>query len=137
MLRSVQPNEVTFITAITACSHVGSVELGQYYFQCMNAGYGIEPTIKHYNCLLDLLGRAGQVDAAVMTLSFIPFEVDFVVWSTVMGACQKWGDICLGRQTFSNAMRLEEDHNALFILMSNLSVDVLQLDEDDRSTSRT
>ncbi|KAI5072875.1 hypothetical protein GOP47_0012981 [Adiantum capillus-veneris] len=137
MLKSIPPNEVTFVTAITACSHVGLVELGQYYFQCMNREYGIEPTMKHYNCLLDLLGRAGQVDEALLTLSIIPFEVDFVVWSTVMGACKKYGDLLLGRRAFSHAMRLEEDHNALFILMSNLSVNALLFDEDDGIMSKT
>lgn len=125
-LEGIQPDDFTFVSAITACSHVGLVDFGQKYFQHMSKDYGIEPTMKHYNCLFDLLGRAGQVEEAVFTVGMMPFKADFVVWSTILGACQKWGDVELGRQAFKHCMRIEENHAAMFILMSNISVDSLE-----------
>lgn len=129
-VESIRPDGVTFVSAITACSHVGLVDRGRKYFEQMSQEYGIEPSMKHYNCLLDLLGRAGQVEEVVYTVGLMPFKADFVVWSTILGACQKWGDVELGRQTFKDAQRVEDNHDAIFILMSNIFADNIQSEED-------
>ncbi|XP_050908336.1 pentatricopeptide repeat-containing protein At5g56310-like, partial [Lathyrus oleraceus] len=60
----IKPNEVTFIVILSACSHVGLVELGRDYFTSMRSGYGIEPKVEHYGCMIDLLGRAGRLQEA-------------------------------------------------------------------------
>lgn len=65
----IKPNEVTFIAILSACSHVGLVELGRDYFTSMRSGYGIEPKVEHYGCMIDLLGRAGRLQEAFVVFS--------------------------------------------------------------------
>ncbi|CAN8299943.1 unnamed protein product [Cochlearia groenlandica] len=60
----VWPNEVTFIGVILACSHSGRVDVGRQYFSLMKDTYNIEPNIKHYGCMVDMLGRAGLLEEA-------------------------------------------------------------------------
>ncbi|KAH7307229.1 hypothetical protein KP509_22G050700 [Ceratopteris richardii] len=111
-----KPDESTFVIAITMCTHVGSVESGLQFFESVSKDYNIQPTMKHYNCLLDLLGRAGRIHEAVLTIGMIPFEVDTVIWSTILSACYKWGNIDLGKHAFQHAMRNDE-LAATFILI--------------------
>ncbi|XP_022897484.1 pentatricopeptide repeat-containing protein At2g22410, mitochondrial-like, partial [Olea europaea var. sylvestris] len=58
MKKCVVPNEITFVAVLGACRHVGLVGEGRQFFDSMVKVYNIEPNIKHYGCMVDLLGRA-------------------------------------------------------------------------------
>ncbi|XP_068638406.1 pentatricopeptide repeat-containing protein At1g26900, mitochondrial-like [Aristolochia californica] len=67
-----KPNEVTFPTALSACSHGGLVIEGKKCFQRMIVDYGFLPRIEHFGCMIDLLGRAacrvrGNVELVELT----------------------------------------------------------------------
>jgi pentatricopeptide repeat protein len=119
----VQPDIVAFLNVLTVCCHAGLVDEARKYFRLMIHGYRIMPSIEHVNCLVDLLGRAGQLDEAVKMLENMPFQPDLVVWSTMLAACHKWGNSELGKQAFDGAVSLDDEHSAAFVLMSNLSVE--------------
>jgi pentatricopeptide repeat protein len=118
-----KPDEVTFLSILTVCSHAGLLETAECCFSGMSSNYGIAPSIGHHNCLVDLLGRAGQLHAALKKLQEMPFEVDLIGWRTLLGACQKWGAVDLGKHAFEYMVKLNEGNAAAFILMSNLFVD--------------
>ena len=88
----IQPDDTSFVTLLTTCSHVGLLDMGQKYFESMSKEFGILPTIKYYNFLVDLFGRGGKMDEAIMRIDRMPFQADYVVWSTVLGACHKYGE---------------------------------------------
>ncbi|KAH7293530.1 hypothetical protein KP509_28G029300 [Ceratopteris richardii] len=119
----IQPDGFSFLNLLTACTHAGLVHEGCHCFQAMIKEYGIGPNIKHQTCLIDLFGRAGQLDEAVVAVENMPFEPDFVVWSAVLTACRKWGDVDLGRHSFDNALKSEEKNTGAFIMMYNIYSD--------------
>ncbi|KAL9266149.1 Pentatricopeptide repeat-containing protein [Drosera capensis] len=47
----------------------GLVDHGREYFHSMNGKYGVKPGIEHFNCMVDLLGRAGLVEGRFDTES--------------------------------------------------------------------
>ena len=51
-----RPNEITFISVLAACSHVGRLDEGRQYFDCMTRNYCLTPSVKHYACMADLHG---------------------------------------------------------------------------------
>src|SRR5262249_50744397 len=51
----VEPNEVTFLSLLSACSHTGLVNKGVEFFESMNKEYGIRPKIDHFVTMIDLL----------------------------------------------------------------------------------
>ncbi|KAH9293985.1 hypothetical protein KI387_040812, partial [Taxus chinensis] len=53
------PDHVSFVCVLFACSHAGLVDEGCKYFNCMSDSYCIMPSMDHYVCMVDLLGRAG------------------------------------------------------------------------------
>lgn len=119
-LEGTQPNGVTFLSVLTACSHAGLVEKGLHYFDIMASVYGISPTLDHYTCIIDLLGRAGHLDRAMSTVNAMPFQPDCAVWQTVLAACQKWNDAELARYAFNCLLRLEQNTAAAYISMTTI-----------------
>lgn len=60
-----KPDGITFIAVLIACSHhAGLVKEGWQHFKSMRSDYGLVVTINHYACMVDLLGRAQQVEEA-------------------------------------------------------------------------
>lgn len=57
----VKPDAVTFVGILAACSHAGLVDEGISHFKSTSRKYGVEPSIQHYGCMVDLLGRAGRI----------------------------------------------------------------------------
>eukprot|EP00250_Pteridium_aquilinum_P034829 c8177_g1_i1 orf=2-427(+) len=88
----VTPDPITFLSVLNACSHAGLVDKGQTYYEAMCVDHGLVPSVKHHACIVDLLGRAGQLDRVVAMMKKTPFQPTIVMWLTVLTACRKWGN---------------------------------------------
>uniref|UniRef100_A0A3Q7FUS4 DYW domain-containing protein n=1 Tax=Solanum lycopersicum TaxID=4081 RepID=A0A3Q7FUS4_SOLLC len=93
----VKPNKVTFIGVLMACTHAGLVERGRNLFDTMEKHYSVEPSVEHYACMIDLLGRAGQLEEARELIKAMPMEPNSGVWGALLGACRihagRWEDV--------------------------------------------
>ena len=58
----VEPDHITFVGVLTACSRSGLVYEGRSYFNSMTEDYKIVPGVKHYGCMIDMLCRHGYAD---------------------------------------------------------------------------
>ncbi|MCO5615076.1 hypothetical protein L7F22_069364 [Adiantum nelumboides] len=113
------PTAVIFVSVLNACSHSGLVDEGQTLLDNMRDKYGIVPDNEHYTCMVDLFGRARQFDKAMGVIKLMPSTNYLPVWSAVLGACQKWGDVELGRLAFECAVEYKCD-SAAYVLMRNI-----------------
>ncbi|EOA20327.1 hypothetical protein CARUB_v10000633mg [Capsella rubella] len=116
----VWPNEVTFIGVILACSHSGRVDEGRQYFSLMKDMYNIEPNIKHYGCMVDMLGRAGLLDEAFMFVESMKIEPNAIVWRTLLGACKIYGNVELGKYANERLLSMRKDESGDYVLLSNI-----------------
>ncbi|WOL02097.1 hypothetical protein Cni_G10816 [Canna indica] len=115
-----EPNDITFLGVLCACSHGGLVEAGQRYFDSMRRDYNICPTIRHYGCLVDILGRAGLLREAYEVIIGMPIECNGVVWRTLLGACRVHGDLELGKIVQKHLEEMEPDHSGDYMLLSHI-----------------
>ncbi|MQL73722.1 hypothetical protein Taro_006080 [Colocasia esculenta] len=118
-----QPDHVTFVGVLSACSHVGKVEQGLQYFDSMSEKYGISPRLEHYSCMVDLLGRAGKLDEMECFLKRMPMKPNALIWRTVLAACCRTKDgamVNLGKQAGEMLLELEPENPVNFILISKL-----------------
>ncbi|GKA51570.1 pentatricopeptide repeat-containing protein [Tanacetum coccineum] len=83
-VNNVKPNHATFVSVLRACAHVGLVEKGLQYFNSMLSKYGLHPQLEHYSCMVDILGRSGQVDKALNLINDMPIDADDVIWRTLL-----------------------------------------------------
>lgn len=119
-LMKIRPNEVTFVGVLIACSHVGNVKRGHAYFSMMSERYDIEPNIKHYGCMVDLLGRAGKLKEAFEFIDKMEIEPNAIIWRTLLGACRTHGNVELGKRVNEELLKLRRDHSGDYVLLSNI-----------------
>lgn len=70
------PDEISFLGVIGACCNAGLVDKAQAYFNCMRQIYGISPMTHKYSCMVDLLGKAGELYEAQTLTDGMPVESD-------------------------------------------------------------
>ncbi|KAK8259877.1 hypothetical protein V6Z11_D13G085000 [Gossypium hirsutum] len=90
-----RPNEVTFLTVLSACSHGGLITEGTSCFEKM-IQYGILPKVEHYGCIIDLFGRAGLLEEAHDLIKSLPIKGDATAWRALLSACRVYGNVELG-----------------------------------------
>ncbi|KAF3432468.1 hypothetical protein FNV43_RR27208 [Rhamnella rubrinervis] len=112
-------NAVTLLCVLFACSHRGLVEDGLYYFQRMEEHYGLVPEMKHYACVVDLLGRVGRLRDAMEFIEKMPIEPNEMVWHALLGACRVHGNVELGEIAAQKILSISPGHSAAYILLSN------------------
>ncbi|KAF8399780.1 hypothetical protein HHK36_015650 [Tetracentron sinense] len=120
VIADVKPNHVTFTCVLSACSHSGLLEEGQRYFGMMSEEFGIAPMLNHYACMVDLLGRAGQLSKAEKLIENMPVEPDSSIWGSLLGACRIYGDLDLGERIADRIFQLNPTHAGYHVLLSNI-----------------
>ncbi|KDP31272.1 hypothetical protein JCGZ_11648 [Jatropha curcas] len=124
-----EPDDITFLGVLCACSHGGMVDEGRRYFDMMSKEYHIKPTIKHYGCMVDILGRAGFVVEAYELIRSMPMECNAIVWRISLAACRLHGNVELGEQVRKHLLELAPDHSSDYVLLSNIYASVGQWNE--------
>ncbi|KAK9128692.1 LOW QUALITY PROTEIN: hypothetical protein Syun_017489 [Stephania yunnanensis] len=97
---SLSPNNVTFVSVLSASSHAGLIETGWQYFYSMHQNYNLTPEVVHYSCMVDLLGRGGHLKEARDFIDSMPIQPDANVWRALLGGCRVYSNIELARPAF-------------------------------------
>lgn len=113
-------DEVTLVVTMSACSHTGFVEEGIKCFESMKEDYGIEPKLEHYGCLVDLLGRAGQLYEAKKMVEAMPMEPNAIIWRCLLGAARNQGDSDVAEVALKHLINLEPQTSGNYVLLSNM-----------------
>ncbi|XVE84595.1 hypothetical protein DITRI_Ditri17bG0025300 [Diplodiscus trichospermus] len=115
-----EPNQITFLAVLSACTHVGLVEVGWEHFKNMKSLFNIEPGPDHYSCMVDLLGRAGLFDEAVDLILSMPFEPHSGVWGALLGASATHLRLDLAKLAAQQLIKLEPDNATPYVVLSNV-----------------
>ncbi|OAY25121.1 pentatricopeptide repeat-containing protein At3g14730 [Manihot esculenta] len=116
------PNEVTFVGVLSACGHAGFVTLGREFLRQMELKYGVTPSIDHYACVIDMLGRAGQLEEAYELAKTMPVKANPVAWRALLAACQLHCNADLAEIVARHIFELDPGHCGSYVLMSNVYV---------------
>ncbi|KAL0544033.1 hypothetical protein IC582_019144 [Cucumis melo] len=115
-----KPDEVTLVGVLSACNHAGFVSQGRLFFAQMESTFGVIPTIEHYTCVIDMLGRAGHLEDAYEVAQKMPIQANPVVWRALLGACRLHGNAELAEVAARQVLQLEPEHCGSYVLMSNV-----------------
>lgn len=116
----VTPSEITFVGLLSGCSHAGLVKQGCSYFESMLKDYGITPSVEHYGCIIDLLGRAALLETAEDFIEKSPVQPNGCMWSALLASCKKYGDAKRGKRAANHVMMCEPQNAAPFVLLSSI-----------------
>ncbi|XP_011629102.1 pentatricopeptide repeat-containing protein At5g15300-like [Amborella trichopoda] len=130
----VRANGIAFLGLLHACSHAVLVQEGHQYFTAMVEDYGIVPDVKHYGCMIDILGRAGLLEETENMLerenSLLKGNV--VVWKTLLGACCFHGAVGLAEHVMERMAELEREFGGDYVLLSNIYAGVRRWSDAER-----
>lgn len=116
----IEPDEITFLGLLSACSHGGLIDEGQFCFRLMQEKYNIVPKIQHYGCVIDLLSRAGYLEDALGILQNMSVEADVLAWKAILSASMKHGNVEIGEDAALCAIELAPEDSSCYVLLSNI-----------------
>lgn len=116
----IEPDDVTFVGLLLACTHGGMVIKGRQLFQSMETNFHIAPKLEHYGCMVDLLGRSGDLQEAYDLIKSMPMKPDSVVWGALLGACSFHGNIELAEIAAGFLFELEPWNPGNYVILSNI-----------------
>lgn len=120
---SINPDSVTCLGVLSACNHEGLIYEAELFLNVMWKNWQLIPTVELYTCMVDLLGRAGQLGRAETFIKRVPFHPDVAMLCSLLGACRKWGIVDLATQAFEQAVLYDENDMAAYVYMSNIYAD--------------
>ncbi|PKA62546.1 Pentatricopeptide repeat-containing protein [Apostasia shenzhenica] len=126
------PDSATFLIVLYACSHGGLVDLGMDYFNSMEEGFGVKPGEYHYICVVDMLGRAGRLEAAAAMAEAaaeeMPERGGGLIFKTLLGCCRVHGNVAMGEWAAGCAMKRDPCDSAVYVLLAGIYDDAGKVD---------
>ncbi|KAF3772774.1 putative pentatricopeptide repeat-containing protein [Nymphaea thermarum] len=116
----IQADSIAFVSVLSACSHAGLVDKAWEYLKCMKKNHGLEPRLEHYACMVDVLGRAGQINEAMNLIDAMPMKPDGAVWGALLGACKIHRNVEIAELAAANVFQLEPTNVGYYVLLSNI-----------------
>ncbi|EFJ17522.1 hypothetical protein SELMODRAFT_114405 [Selaginella moellendorffii] len=92
------PDTLTFTTILSLYSHAGLLEDGCHCFGSISRDHFLAPAPQHYNCVIDLLGRAGRIEDAEGFVRGMPCATSAPAWTALLSACKTQGDVDRGKR---------------------------------------
>ncbi|KAD6453284.1 hypothetical protein E3N88_07989 [Mikania micrantha] len=94
----IQLDSVTIIAVLCACSYSGLVDEGLKLFESMEVEYKIVPSLEHYCCIVDMLGRVGRVLEAYDFVKRLGENGNHLrIWGSLLGSCRTHGEFELAK----------------------------------------
>ncbi|PWA84428.1 pentatricopeptide repeat (PPR) superfamily protein [Artemisia annua] len=111
---------VSFVSILYACSHAGLVKEGENIFYQMVQDHGFEPLPEHYACMVDLYGRAGELQKALDFINKMPVEPGPAMWGALLSACKTHKNTDLARLASDKLFELDPENVGYHVLLSNI-----------------
>ncbi|XP_022141898.1 pentatricopeptide repeat-containing protein At3g46790, chloroplastic [Momordica charantia] len=126
------PSYISFVSVLGACSHAGLVEEGKELFESMVKEHGIHPSVEHYACMVDLLGRANRLDEAAKIVEDMRLEPGPKVWGSLLGACRIHCHVELAERASKRLFELEPTNAGNYVLLADIYAEAEMWDKVKR-----
>ncbi|CAN0915366.1 Putative pentatricopeptide repeat-containing protein At3g25060, mitochondrial [Linum grandiflorum] len=114
-----KPDHTTFASLLSALSHSGLVEAGQYWFHKMVYEFKIQASEKLVVCMVDLLSRAGRVEEAYQLIESMDSEPGLAVWVALLSGCHNYKNISVGEEAAKKILASNANDSGTYSLVSN------------------
>ncbi|KAI4301628.1 hypothetical protein L6164_034888 [Bauhinia variegata] len=123
-VEGIKPNELTFTGVLSACAQSGLVKEGRMYFNMIEEHYGMKPTIQHYGCMVDLLGKAGMLEESYEIIKTMKLEPNVAVWSAFLSACREHKQFGMAERVIKQVLKMvkPENNGGVYSLICDLYV---------------
>jgi pentatricopeptide repeat protein len=117
----VDPDGGTLVSLLSASGHAGfNRRRGLGLFASIARFHNIRPSVHHFNCIADMLGRSGFLGEAEDLLVTLHANGNLVGWLTLLAHCGNRGNAVLGKRCFDQVMGVDCNNAAAHALMSSI-----------------
>ncbi|KAF6139466.1 hypothetical protein GIB67_031088 [Kingdonia uniflora] len=116
----IKPNNITLVGVISGCGRSGLVKEGLNIYNSAVTVYGISPTVEACACVVDMLGRAGQLDRALEFINSMPVKPSPSVWGALFGASVLHENLEMQEIACKFLIQLEPENSSNYISLSNV-----------------
>lgn len=126
------PDEGVFTSVLSAYSHAGLVNEGRDFFHRMTMEYNVKPGLAHYSCLVDLLGRAGNLDEAYDLIQTMEVNPTSDIWAALLSACRLHRNVKLAEISAQKVFEMKPTDVSSYICLSNVYASEKRWDDVNR-----
>ncbi|MQL93046.1 hypothetical protein Taro_025693 [Colocasia esculenta] len=112
-LEEVKPDQATLASVLHAYGLMGLVDEGRKLFSSMNRVFQISATMEHYAAMVNLLGRSGRLKEASEFIETMPLEPDTSVWTALLTASRKYGNVELTNLALGHLLRIKPRNSVI------------------------
>ncbi|GJN04019.1 hypothetical protein PR202_ga21526 [Eleusine coracana subsp. coracana] len=116
----IEPDAASFSAILYACCHSGLRDEGWRFFNSMRNEHKIEPKLKHYACIVDLLSNTGNLTEAFEFIKSMPIEPDSSIWVSLLHGCRIYRDVKLAEKVADKVIKLEPENTGYYVLLANI-----------------
>uniref|UniRef100_A0A0D3HLV3 Pentatricopeptide repeat-containing protein n=1 Tax=Oryza barthii TaxID=65489 RepID=A0A0D3HLV3_9ORYZ len=129
----VPPNGATLVGVLSAYGCTGRLDEARRVFASMERDFAVAPTIQHYGCMVDLLGRSGLLtEAEEMIRGMTTCDADKVIWGALLNACKNYGDIDVAERAVQEILKLNPGNHGVYVVLSNMYAEAGRWQDVDR-----
>ncbi|CAN6545600.1 unnamed protein product [Malus baccata var. baccata] len=115
-----EPNDITFLSLLFACSHAGLTVEGWECFNTMLKKYNILPRVEHFSCMVDLYARAGLLDEAYKLMCDMNIKPNSSLWGAILGGCSVHGNSSLGKVAAMHLRDMDPKNSVNFVVLGSI-----------------
>ncbi|XP_054780638.1 pentatricopeptide repeat-containing protein At5g04780, mitochondrial-like isoform X1 [Prosopis cineraria] len=114
------PNQVTLTAILASCSHSGLVDQGMQIFNSVHSEYRFEPSVEHYACIVDLLGRCGYLVEALQILESMKSSATASIWGALLAGCMMHKNVKIGKIAARHLFQIEPNNASNYIALCSI-----------------
>nr|KJB55831.1 hypothetical protein B456_009G097000 [Gossypium raimondii] len=123
IIKGFRPTGSTFLAVLSACSHSGKIQDGQEIFQSMINEFGVSPEEAHYSCMVDLLGRSGQIEKALDFINNTPIKPTASIWRPLLAACRCHNNLRIAEFAAKHILAMDPNDATVYVTLSNMYIE--------------
>ncbi|KAG5565255.1 hypothetical protein RHGRI_001220 [Rhododendron griersonianum] len=82
--------------------------------------YALSPNLKHYSCMVDLLGRSGNLHEAEDLVLSMPIAPDGGIWGSLLSACKIHNNAEFGIRVAKHAIEADPENEGYYVMIADL-----------------
>ncbi|KAL5702479.1 hypothetical protein ACHQM5_027693 [Ranunculus cassubicifolius] len=116
----IKPDSITLVGALSGCAKSGMVAEGLNIYHSAISEYGVSPTVEICACMVDMLGRSGQVNKALEFVNAMPVKPGPSVWGSLFGASVAHNNSDMQELAYKSLIQLEPKNASNYVSLSNV-----------------
>ena len=96
------------------------VHEGKRIFSLMEKKYGVMRDLRHYACMVDMMGRAGMLKETLNIIETSPHSHSLSLWNLLLNACRIHGDLVFATIIAEKLLDLEARFSLPYLVLAQM-----------------